>query len=172
MMQNPQMQAMLQQNPELRGLLNNPEIMRQSMNMARNPALMQEMMRNMDRSYANISSMPGGMDALRRMYTEVQEPMMEAASSSMREGLGLNQTTQHSTNDTANAGDGAGGSAIPNPWGGNTSGNTNGRNSSGNGGNTSGNTNGGNTANPFGGNTNNGGLPNLLQQMLSMNNTA
>jgi ubiquilin len=37
------------------------------MEMARNPNLMQEMMRNNDRAMANIENVPGGFDALRGM---------------------------------------------------------------------------------------------------------
>lgn len=72
------------------------------MEMARNPALMQEMMRNQDRALSNLEvihasiinafysivlwhchcfyqSLPGGFNALQRMYTDIQEPMMDAA---------------------------------------------------------------------------------------------
>jgi ubiquilin len=37
------------------------------MQIARNPNLMQEMMRNNDRAMANIENVPGGFDALHRM---------------------------------------------------------------------------------------------------------
>ena len=42
--------------------------LRQSMQMAANPALMQEMMRNNDRAMANLSNRPEGFNALRRAY--------------------------------------------------------------------------------------------------------
>jgi hypothetical protein len=51
----------------------------QAMQMARNPAMMREMMRTQDRAMSNLESMPGGFNALRRLYTEVQEPLMSAA---------------------------------------------------------------------------------------------
>lgn len=52
---------------------------RQTMELARNPAMMQEMMRNQDRALSNLESIPGGYNALRRMYTDIQEPMFSAA---------------------------------------------------------------------------------------------
>ncbi|PKU33980.1 ubiquilihypothetical protein [Limosa lapponica baueri] len=51
----------------------------QTLELARNPAMMQEMMRNQDRALSNLESIPGGYNALRRMYTDIQEPMLNAA---------------------------------------------------------------------------------------------
>uniref|UniRef100_A0A670ZLA6 Ubiquilin-4 n=1 Tax=Pseudonaja textilis TaxID=8673 RepID=A0A670ZLA6_PSETE len=76
---NPQMQQLMERNPEITHMLNNPELMRQTMELARNPAMMQEMMRNQDRALSNLESVPGGYSALRRMYTDIQEPMFSAA---------------------------------------------------------------------------------------------
>ncbi|XP_038660808.1 ubiquilin-4 isoform X2 [Scyliorhinus canicula] len=76
---NPQMQQLIQRNPEISHMLNNPDIMRQTLELARNPAMMQEMMRNQDRALSNLESIPGGYNALRRMYTDIQEPMLNAA---------------------------------------------------------------------------------------------
>lgn len=58
---NPQMRAMMDNNPEFAQLINNPEVMRQAMDMMRNPALLQEMQRNNDRAMANIDAHPEGM---------------------------------------------------------------------------------------------------------------
>lgn len=44
----------LQSNPELTHVLHNPELMRQAMEMARNPAAMREFMRSQDRQLSNI----------------------------------------------------------------------------------------------------------------------
>uniref|UniRef100_A0A6I8S3W7 Ubiquilin-4 n=1 Tax=Xenopus tropicalis TaxID=8364 RepID=A0A6I8S3W7_XENTR len=85
-MANPQMQQLMERNPEISHMLNNPELMRQTMELARNPAMMQEMMRNQDRALSNLESIPGGYNALRRMYTDIQEPMFSAA----REQFGNN----------------------------------------------------------------------------------
>lgn len=58
----------------------------QTMELARNPAMMQEMMRNQDRALSNLESIPGGYNALRRMYTDIQEPMFSAAREQVFEG--------------------------------------------------------------------------------------
>lgn len=104
MMANPQMRELMERNPEITHMLNNPELMRQTMEMARNPAMLQEMMRNQDRALSNLESMPGGFNALRRLYTDVQEPMMNAA----QEGFGAanpfgNLSSSATTSSTSTA---------------------------------------------------------------------
>jgi len=79
MLSNPEMQAVVEQNPELRQIFNDPAFLRQSLQMAANPELLREMQRNADRAMQNIEMMPGGFDALRRMHTNIQEPLMNAA---------------------------------------------------------------------------------------------
>lgn len=59
------------------------------MELARNPAMMQEMMRNQDRALSNLESIPGGYNALRRMYTDIQEPMFSAAREQVRTEIPL-----------------------------------------------------------------------------------
>ena len=50
--------------------------------------MMQEMMRNQDRALSNLESIPGGYNALRRMYTDIQEPMFSAAREQVGPGAG------------------------------------------------------------------------------------
>ncbi|XP_028836355.1 ubiquilin-4 [Denticeps clupeoides] len=115
-MANPQMQQLMERNPEISHMLNNPELMRQTMELARNPAMMQEMMRNQDRALSNLESIPGGYNALRRMYTDIQEPMFSAA----REQFGNNPFSA-----LGGSPDGSGAQPsrtenrepLPNPWG-------------------------------------------------------
>ncbi|KAI1901448.1 hypothetical protein AGOR_G00034540 [Albula goreensis] len=113
---NPQMQQLMERNPEISHMLNNPELMRQTMELARNPAMMQEMMRNQDRALSNLESIPGGYNALRRMYTDIQEPMFSAA----REQFGNNPFSALGGNSE---GSGVQPSRtenrepLPNPWG-------------------------------------------------------
>jgi len=84
----------------------------------RNPAMMQEMMRNQDRAMSNLESIPGGFNALRRLYTDVQEPMMNAAEEQMRSQHGLNQTAD-GVNQPENPQRGTENlTPLPNPWGG------------------------------------------------------
>lgn len=78
---NPQMQDLMARNPEISHMLNNPELLRQTMELARNPAMLQELMRSHDRALSNLESIPGGYNALQRMYRDIQEPMLNAASS-------------------------------------------------------------------------------------------
>ncbi|XP_048383512.1 ubiquilin-1-like isoform X2 [Stegostoma tigrinum] len=111
---NPQMQQLIQRNPEISHMLNNPDIMRQTLELARNPAMMQEMMRNQDRALSNLESIPGGYNALRRMYTDIQEPMLNAAqeqfggnpfASLVSNPDGGNQPSRTENRDP-----------LPNPW--------------------------------------------------------
>ncbi|KZC13989.1 PREDICTED: ubiquilin-1 [Dufourea novaeangliae] len=78
---NPQMQELMQRNPEISHMLNNAELLRQTMELARNPSMLQELMRSHDRALSNLESIPGGYSALRRMYRDIQEPMLAAAAS-------------------------------------------------------------------------------------------
>lgn len=42
------------------------------MELARNPAMLQELMRSHDRAISNLESIPGGYSALQRMYRDIQ----------------------------------------------------------------------------------------------------
>ncbi|XP_017130483.1 ubiquilin-1 [Drosophila elegans] len=124
---NPQMQDLMQRNPEISHMLNNPDLLRQTMELARNPSMLQELMRSHDRAMSNLESVPGGYSALQRIYRDIQEPMMNAATESF------------GRNPFAGLVDGGGGSGaginpqqgtenrnpLPNPWGGGGGGGTN-----------------------------------------------
>uniref|UniRef100_A0A8B9L180 Ubiquilin 4 n=1 Tax=Astyanax mexicanus TaxID=7994 RepID=A0A8B9L180_ASTMX len=115
-MANPQMQQLMERNPEISHMLNNPELMRQTMELARNPAMMQEMMRNQDRALSNLESIPGGYNALRRMYTDIQEPMFSAA----REQFGNNPFSALGGNADSSGAQPSrteNREPLPNPWG-------------------------------------------------------
>lgn len=113
---NPQMQELMDRNPEINHILSNPELLRQTMELARNPSMLQELMRSHDRAISNLESIPGGYNALQRMYRDIQEPMISAA------------TEQFSRNPFAGLVDGGGANnpqlgtenrePLPNPWGG------------------------------------------------------
>ncbi|XP_055828365.1 ubiquitin domain-containing protein DSK2b-like [Solanum dulcamara] len=91
-MNNPQMREIMDRNPELAHVLNDPATLRQTMEAARNPELMREMMRNTDRAMSNIESSPEGFNMLRRMYENVQEPFLNAStlSGDTRNDVGSN----------------------------------------------------------------------------------
>ena len=136
-MSNPQMRDLVDRNPELGHVLNDPSILRQTLEAARNPELMREMMRNTDRAMSNIESMPEGFNHLRRMYENVQEPLMNAttmpgnggnnaASNPFAALLGNQGVTttdaaaNNSTTQNAETGTGNGipnANPLPNPWG-------------------------------------------------------
>lgn len=112
---NPQMQDLMQRNPEISHMLNNPELLRQTMELARNPAMLQELMRSHDRAMSNLESVPGGYNALHRIYRDIQEPMLNATA-----GFGSNPFSglvDSGTNENPQAGS-ENREPLPNPWGG------------------------------------------------------
>lgn len=117
MMANPQMRELLERNPEVAHVFNDPATFRQMMQMARNPSLMNEMMRNTDRQMANIEMMPGGFDALRRMHENIQAPLMDATQGFGHENVESAANAQEDNpftslfqqNTPSNA-------PMPNPW--------------------------------------------------------
>lgn len=105
MMANPQLRQMMERNPEVAHVFNDPATFRQMMQMARNPSLMSEMMRNTDRQMANIEMMPGGFDALRRMHENIQAPLMDAAQTGFtapNANAGTNNNDTNNTNGNGN----------------------------------------------------------------------
>ncbi|KAF2885716.1 hypothetical protein ILUMI_20489 [Ignelater luminosus] len=112
---NPQMQELIERNPEINHMLNNPELLRQTMELARNPSMLQELMRSHDRAISNLESIPGGYNALQRMYRDIQEPMLNAASEQFSRNpfAGLvenNSSAGNPQQGTENR------DPLPNPW--------------------------------------------------------
>lgn len=111
---NPQMQDLMQRNPEISHMLNNPELLRQTMELTRNPAMLQELMRNHDRAMSNLESVPGGYSALQRIYRDIQEPMLNAAAETFAgnpfSGLVDNTSGPNPQQGTENN------DPLPNPW--------------------------------------------------------
>lgn len=133
-MSNPQMREIIDRNPDLAHILNDPGTLRQTLDAARNPELMREMMRNTDRAMSNIEASPEGFNMLRRMYETVQEPLLNAATMGGEGGndmaanpfaalMGMNGAAQGQAQGqgAANATGGAGTTVpntapLPNPW--------------------------------------------------------
>ncbi|KAF5276662.1 hypothetical protein FQA39_LY06466 [Lamprigera yunnana] len=113
---NPQMQDLIDRNPEINHMLSNPDLLRQTMELARNPSMLQELMRSHDRAISNLESIPGGYNALQRMYREIQEPMLNAASEQFSRnpftGLVDTGTGTNPQQGTENR------DPLPNPWSG------------------------------------------------------
>ncbi|TYI88725.1 hypothetical protein E1A91_D03G002900v1 [Gossypium mustelinum] len=129
-MNNPQTREIIDRNPELAHILNDPSVLRQTFEAARNPELMREVIRNTDRAMSNIESSPEGFNMLRRMYETVQEPLLNATTmtgttgnggsnpfSSLLGTQGGNQARDGSTNQpTSDSGTTPNANPLPNPW--------------------------------------------------------
>ncbi|XP_058190420.1 ubiquitin domain-containing protein DSK2a-like isoform X1 [Rhododendron vialii] len=137
-MNNPQMREIIDRNPELAHVLNDPGILRQTLEAARNPELMREMMRNTDRAMSNIESSPEGFNMLRRMYENVQEPFLNATTlaggtgndpgsnpfAALLGNQGVGSQTRDGSNNTSTTGSETttgftvpNSNPLPNPWG-------------------------------------------------------
>ncbi|CAG4935116.1 unnamed protein product [Colias eurytheme] len=110
---NPQMQDLMSRNPEISHMLNNPDLLRQTMELARNPAMLQELMRSHDRALSNLESIPGGYNALQRMYRDIQEPMLNVASSMAGNPFSGLVDNSDGTNPQQGA---ENRQPLPNPW--------------------------------------------------------
>jgi len=77
-MSNPQFKKVIEKNPEMAQIFNDPEYLKQCMEIARNPEMMNEMLRNQDRAMNNLESIPGGFQALSSLYHTVQSPLMDS----------------------------------------------------------------------------------------------
>eukprot|EP01071_Lankesteria_metandrocarpae_P003185 Lankesteria_metandrocarpae@DN2813_c0_g1_i1.p1 len=111
---NPALRELRERNPELNHILNDPQLLRESMEAVRNPNIFRETMRSNDRAMSNIEAMPGGFNALRRMYHTVQEPVWEAAVAGMssQDSTGTSAGIPRIDSDTLDPNC----SALPNPW--------------------------------------------------------
>merc|ERR1719416_382128 len=120
LMENPDLMGNLMSNPAIRSMMSNPDVIRSMMEsnpemrqvMDSNPQLRHilddpKMMRNQDLAMSQIENLPGGFSALRRMYEDIQEPMMDAMAGSA--------APSNEGASTSNRGGSVGG-AMPNPW--------------------------------------------------------
>uniref|UniRef100_A0A915PLG0 Ubiquilin n=1 Tax=Setaria digitata TaxID=48799 RepID=A0A915PLG0_9BILA len=115
---NPQIQQVIESNPELGHLLNDPEVIRQTIEMVRNPSMFQELMRSRDQAIRNLQGIPGGQAALQRLYQDVQEPLLNSATSTFASNPFA--TLVDNSNNMASRSQRAGvenAEALPNPWG-------------------------------------------------------
>ncbi|KAJ1898364.1 hypothetical protein LPJ66_002799 [Kickxella alabastrina] len=117
MMANPQMREAIENNPELQHMMRDPQIMRQGLEAAQNPRLMEEMKRNNDRMLSNLETSPGGYAHIRRMYHNVQEPLARAAEDSTRMPLDeLNRRRARLLGVTKPDASKVNTTPLPNPW--------------------------------------------------------
>ncbi|XP_005380148.1 PREDICTED: ubiquilin-3 [Chinchilla lanigera] len=113
---NPHMQQLIQHNPEIGHILNNPEIMRQTLEFLRNPAMMQEMMRSQDRALSNLESIPGGYNVLRTMYTDIMDPMLNAVQEQFGGNPFATTTTTNGSCSSSQPSRTENCDPLPNPW--------------------------------------------------------
>ncbi|XP_074046512.1 ubiquilin-1-like [Macrotis lagotis] len=91
-MDHPEVQQLMKQNPEVGHILDNSEILQHTLNLARNPAVMQEMIqrpdmqRNPDGLWSNETN-PGGDNALGRNYTDHPDSLFGGLQDPLRENI-------------------------------------------------------------------------------------
>ncbi|KAF9401602.1 Ubiquilin-4 [Mortierella sp. AD011] len=113
----PQTREVMENNPEVAQMLNDPSFLRQSLDMARNPKLMKQALRNNDRALSNLEMIPGGFNHLRRMYHSVQEPMEASRSAPEPSTDDLNaQFAARLNADTRPHAGELNTTPLPNPW--------------------------------------------------------
>merc|ERR1719237_1120942 len=118
---NPQLRDLMDRNPELRHVMSDPETLGQTFEIARNPDLMREQMRTTDRAMSNLETHPEGFNALRRMYENFQEPLMNATTTNNANSAASNAASnpfaalRNQGNQQQGANGGAG-TPLPNPW--------------------------------------------------------
>ncbi|KRT79736.1 Ubiquitin [Oryctes borbonicus] len=108
---NPAMQQLIQRNPEVGHVFNNPTLLREAMEVMRNPNVADEFVRSADRAMNNIESLPGGFNALQQIYQDIEEPLISATNDSPNPFINLFTSTETSNQQgTENR------EPLPNPW--------------------------------------------------------
>ena len=108
------MQQLLEKNPELRHALSDPSTLKSMLTAASNPTAYNEMLRGHDRAMSNLENIPEGFSHLKKIYSNLQEPMYDA----------LTPVTSTKSNDLLFKGASVAASTdrmttrepIPNPW--------------------------------------------------------
>eukprot|EP01059_Diplonema_ambulator_P013309 TRINITY_DN2383_c0_g1_i1.p1 TRINITY_DN2383_c0_g1~~TRINITY_DN2383_c0_g1_i1.p1 ORF type:complete len:308 (+),score=49.26 TRINITY_DN2383_c0_g1_i1:88-924(+) len=70
---SPNLARAMDNNPQLAAIMNDPATLRQAADMMRNPGLMAEMSRNMDRQVTQIMNIPGGAQHLERVFHDLED---------------------------------------------------------------------------------------------------
>lgn len=106
---------MIEEMPELREAMNDPSFFTELTKASRNPSLKAEMMRNQDRTLANIESMPGGMQHLSSMFKSMDKSSSFRPPDSTEEG-DKRLAAQLLGSNTSPSAAGPNTEALPNPW--------------------------------------------------------
>ena len=73
---DPRFKQMVEANPEMESLLDDPQILTDMARAAQNPELMKEIMRNQDRALSNIESIPNGFTQLSSIYKSMGQDLI------------------------------------------------------------------------------------------------
>lgn len=112
LMSNPQMQKLIEKNPELGHALSDPSTLKSMLNAAANPKAYNEMLRGHDRAMSNLENIPEGFSHLKRIYSTLQEPMYNAFTPQQRNTI-KKDTTMNTSSTSSNI---IRKDPIPNPW--------------------------------------------------------
>lgn len=115
-MNDPQMLDLVDRNPELAHILNDPTTIRQTLENARNPELMREMMRNADRAMSNITLSPERLIMLRQIYENDREPFVNSTTRAGDAGNDLGSNLFSTDSETTSNSSAPNANPLPNPW--------------------------------------------------------
>merc|ERR1719310_2049733 len=110
---NPQLRELIERNPEIRSVFSDTRMMREHLQAMMDPQMRAMMMRNVDRAMSNLETVPGGMDALRRLHNDIQDPLWDAMQGQDQQSGSAPQT--YTAQDTSQAPSAA---PMSNPFGG------------------------------------------------------
>lgn len=78
------MKKLLEKNPELGHALSDPSTLKSMLQAASNPTAYNEMLRGHDRAMSNLENIPEGFSHLKKIYSNLQEPMYDALTPTTR----------------------------------------------------------------------------------------
>ncbi|KAJ3166755.1 hypothetical protein HDU88_003239 [Geranomyces variabilis] len=113
---DPRIARLAESNPSLRQTLSDPRFLREMLDTMRNPALSQEMMRNVDRQLLNIENIPGGFNALSSMYHDFQAPLSQAHEEDPSTDEANRRFAERFGAQRRTSDEGINNDALPNPW--------------------------------------------------------
>jgi len=106
---SPWARNIVENNPEMRQVLESPETIQLFSDIMRNPSLRDEFIRNSDRAISQLENIPGGFNVLHRIHNQIGDPY---------ESLFQNNNTQN--NETPQEEHppptSLSGAPLPNPW--------------------------------------------------------
>lgn len=108
MQMNPQIKSLMDKNPAIRHAMSDPDTLKQMLLASTNSGAQQELMRGQDLALANISNMPGGMQALESFFHSTEADLNDVF-------LDGSSTLKPSSSASSSA-VGSSDTPMPNPW--------------------------------------------------------